>query len=451
MTCFRGTVNMSGAWARRAVAVIKKRAMRLIRWCGLWPETEADRRRRLVEEGRRNPALSISAHVEELSARSAGHEAFHNPSILILQLAHIGDFVLSLRAAKKLREGFRQSPITLVCASWNVEWAKQTGFFDRVVPFDFFSRLNQHWNGATPDIFTRFEELSLGAFDIAIDLRHDADTRPCLYRAKARARVGYMAPIERGYPPLDLMLPPVERLPLSNGSEYSLHAELRLELLADAVLDAYANSAGSHPVALLADSAAERALRPYFILAVGAGDSIRRWPTQKFVELAQKLIDKFAWDVWVVGGAAERPIVEAILAELPATRAIACVDLPLTDLAARVAQASLLVGLGSGVTHLAATLGVSTVSILSGVSPLDVWRPVGTRVVNLVGKTPCAPCGLKHELECPFGVACLTAITPDHVLAAAERVMQRAPASPRHSDRPPESARGLAQYGERKS
>ena len=331
-----------------------------------------------------------------------------------------------------------------------MEWAKQTGFFDRVVPFDFFSRLNQHWNGATPDIFDRFEALPLGAFDIAIDLRHDADTRPCLYRAKARARVGYMAPTERGFPPLDLMLPPVEQLLLSNGSEYSLHAELRLELLADAVLDAYADSAGSHPVALLADADAGRALRPFFILAVGAGNSIRRWPSQKFVELAQKLIEKFAWDVWIVGGAAERPIVEAILAELPATQAFACVDLPLTDLAARVAQASLLVGLGSGVTHLAATLGVSTVSVLSGVSPLDVWRPVGPRVVNLVGKTPCAPCGLKHEKECPFGVACLTAITPDHVLAAAERVM-RAPGSPRRSDRPPSDERILAQRGERKS
>jgi ADP-heptose:LPS heptosyltransferase len=258
-----------------------------------------------------------------------------------------------------------------------------------------------------------------------------------------------MAPVESGFPPLDLMLPQVERLPLSNGQEYSLHAELRLELLADAVLAAYAGGAKSHPISLLAATGTERARRPFFILAVSAGDSIRRWTPEKFVELAQKLIDEFAWDVCVVGGWAERPLVEVILADLPAARAVACVDLPLIDLAARVAQASLLVGLGSGVTHLAATLGVPTVSILSGVSPLDVWRPVGPRVVNLTGETPCSPCGLKHERDCPFAVACLRSITAEHVLAAADRLLQGPHSWRRYSEHPSAGDRDLTQQGER--
>ena len=431
---------MIGRWTRRAAAVARKRFFWLMRRWGLWPEPQADKRQRLIEEARRNPSLKLTARVTELPTRSSGQaDAFSNPTILVLQLAHIGDFVLSLHAAKKLRDGFPGSSITLVCASWNVEWAKGIGFFDRVVAFDFFSRLNQDWKGPSPDLFRRFEALDLGAFDIAVDLRHDADTRPCLYRVNARARAGFMAPLEGGFPPLDLMLPQIERLPLSNGREYSLHAELRLTLLADAVVAAYADGAESHPISLLAASGAPPP-RPFCVLAVSAGDSIRRWSPAKFAELAQRLIDELGLDVCVVGGWSERPIVEAILSELPQGRAFACVDLPLIELAARVGQASLLVGLGSGVTHLAATLGVPTVSILSGVSPLAVWRPVGPRVVNLTGETPCSPCGLKHEKDCPFDVVCLRSITAEHVLTAADRLLQA-------SDRARRDPEGLADRG----
>ena len=413
--------NVFPKWLRRATVLARDRVRRLMRrWAG--PEPEYESQRELIDRARRNPAVTISAKVVELPSQASGG-SFVKPSILILQLAHIGDFVLSLRAAKKIRDGFPGSAITLVCATWNVDWAKGTGLFDRVVAFDFFSRLNQHWNGPNPDILQRFEALGLGAFDIALDLRHDADTRPCLYRVKAQVRAGYVAPVEAGYPALDLMLPAAEGLRLSNGETYSLHAEMRLELLADAVIDAYGEQDRAHPVSLLAGVAATPA-RPFVVLAVGAGDSIRRWPEAQFVKLGRRLIERLDFDALVVGGGAEREIVAAIVAALPPARAAAGLDLPLVELAARVAGASAVVGLGSGVTHLAATLGVPTVALLSGVSPLDVWRPIGARVVSLTGQTPCSPCGLKDEKDCPFGVACLRSITPDHALAAIERLLR---------------------------
>jgi ADP-heptose:LPS heptosyltransferase len=128
-----------------------------------------------------------------------------------------------------------------------------------------------------------------------------------------------------------------------------------------------------------------------------------------------------------VGGAAEKNAVDAVASRLPQDRARRVVDLPLIDLAALVSRASLVVGLGTGVTHLGATLGVPTVALLSGVSPLSVWRPVGPRLIALTGEMPCSPCGFRDESQCPFGVACLAEITPDHVMAAADRLLGAAP------------------------
>jgi len=413
---------------RRAVAVIRKRLRRHLR-LDVALLTAAEKRDFGLAKARRS-RVAMPAAVVELPARaSLCEQSFVRPRILVLQMAHIGDFILSLRALQKLSEGFPGSEITLVCASWNVDWARQTGFVDRIVAFDFFPRLNADWRGATPDIFARFAALPLGGFDLAVDLRHDADTRPCLYRVEASARAGFEAPLEKGFAPLDLTLPRVELLPRSDGREFSLHAELRLELLAEAVVAAFGER-GPHPATRLAKTAPLSAGRPFAILAVGAGDPIRRWPQEQFVELGRRLIAAYNFDIVVVGGAAERDAVSAVVAGLPQERVSGWIDLPLVELTAKVARASLLVGLGSGVAHLAATLSVPTISLLSGVSPLDVWRPIGPRVVNLTGQTACSPCVLKRIEDCPYGVTCLYSISPERVLQAATELLRAAPAVP---------------------
>ena len=410
-------------WVRRMVVYSRKQVAHAMRRYVGAPIPEKDPRL-FLEEARKRPGMTILPKVVELPTHSFGVRVRSATlEILILQLAHIGDFVLSLRAMKKLRRGFPAARITLVCASWNVDWARRTELFDEIVEFNFFPSLNVNWRGVEKSIFERFEQLQLGVYDIAIDLRHDPDTRPCLYRVRATTRAGYYALLE-GFPPLDLMLPSVELIALSNGQTFSLHAEMRLELLADVVVNALAEPADSHPASLLLPHQARTHFRPYVVFAVGAGDPIRRWPTANYVELAQKLIAEYELDVLVVGGANEGKIVEEICEQAPA-RTFARIDLPLDDLAASLAQAVLVVGLGSGVSHLAAALGTPTLVLLSGVSPLDVWRSVGPRVINLNAPMPCSPCGLRHETECPFGVTCLRSITPNDALQRIRALMPK--------------------------
>ncbi len=353
-----------------------------------------------------------------------GRSLSDRPAILILLFAHFGDFLLSLRAIKRIRDGFVGSQITLVSASWNIDWAQKTGFFEHIIAFDFFSRLNRDWNGPDRDIYDRFAALPLSAYDIAIDLRHDADTRPCLYRVDAQFRAGFLAPVEDGFPHLDLMLPSVENLELSNGSEYSLHAELRLELLANAVVSAFATRSEPHPVSLLAVPGKKEApRRRYAVLSLSAGDAIRYWPLRMFAEVGATVIDRQRLDIVVIGGTAERDYIDKLTSMLPKHNVTAILDMPLSELPTLIAQSSLYIGLGTGVTHLSAMLGVPTVAILSGVSPLSVWRPVGPKTIALTGETPCSPCGFKEEKQCPFAVACLNAISPGNVIDAVDELL----------------------------
>jgi len=57
--------------------------------------------------------------------------------------------------------------------------------------------------------------------------------------------------------------------------------------------------------------------------------------------------------------------------------ALQCLDLPL--LAAVLSQCSLFIGNDSGITHLAAALGVPTIALFGPTDPY-VWGPRGTKV-----------------------------------------------------------------------
>jgi hypothetical protein len=127
--------------------------------------------------------------------------------IVVLKLDHRGDFILATLALRALRNEFPAADITLICGPWNEKAAQELGIFDRVVPFKFYSEAAIH--GLMRTYAQRSGELSNllagEAFDLAIDLRVDDDTRELLTVIKARQRAGF-GYAER-YPFLDIALP----------------------------------------------------------------------------------------------------------------------------------------------------------------------------------------------------------------------------------------------------
>jgi ADP-heptose:LPS heptosyltransferase len=346
--------------------------------------------------------------------------------LIVLKLDHIGDFVVGMRAVRMLRDGFADAQITVVCASWNREFAERLGLFDHVVCFDFFTALNRDWVVTQQELaarYDRFAELKLQSYDLAIDLRHDADTRPCLYRIDARHRAGFHAAAEAGLPYLDLMLPISEAIPADAGRSHSLQADLRLQVLAAAAVAAFAPPRPHPALALLHRDIAVAAKR-FAVIAVGAGDPIRVWPIARYAAVGQALIAGHGFEIVIVGGVSDAREAAALAALLPAGAVRLAVGRPIGELPGLLAGASLCVCNGSGVSHLAAALGVPTVCILGGTTRMEVWHPAGAHAISVGGRTPCQPCGLRHADDCRWGVACLDVVQPAHVLAACDAVLR---------------------------
>ncbi|MBS0642652.1 MAG: glycosyltransferase family 9 protein [Proteobacteria bacterium] len=348
------------------------------------------------------------------------------PRILILKLDHIGDFIVGMPAIAHLRAAFPDARLTLVCASWNRPWAERTGWFEQVVQFNLFTQRNADWGGTTPEQFSEFAALDLAGFDLAIDLRHDPDTRPLLAMVGASFRAGFCAPYDQGGSALDIALPDVEHVEPEKGTGQPLHAETRLLLLAMAVSATF-TPAPPHPALRLLTGGSSGRPRPYVILAPGAGSPIRVWPEDRLAAIAHRLLEVTAVDLVLTGGPAEADSAAQIAAALPAERIVnLCATLPLADLPDLIRACSLYVGYDTGTTHLAAALGVPTVALLTGVPNLDVWYPLGRHVRVVAGRIACSPCYLRTASQCPYGVPCLTAIGVDDIWAACAEALGEA-------------------------
>ncbi len=135
---------------------------------------------------------------------------------------------------------------------------------------------------------------------------------------------------------------------------------------------------GADPIPRLAIAkvSAPSGTAPAPVLAVhpGSGSPRKNWPAERWAGLLRRLIEESALHLLLVGGEAEADRVLRLAAALPPERAEVAQGLPLVELAGRLVRCQGFVGHDSGITHLAAALGLRCVA-LWGESSAAIWRP----------------------------------------------------------------------------
>jgi ADP-heptose:LPS heptosyltransferase len=344
--------------------------------------------------------------------------------ILILKLDHIGDLLLSIRAFSLLREAWPDAHLTLVCGPWNVKLASQFGLFDEIHCYNFFSP--QSGDGISAGI-KEFRELPLANYDLAIDLRHDADTRHILNFVRARYRAGFACdpqlPVR-----LDLAIPDLEQVTALEAPRSALHAETRLITLLSAVVATFGPEQGCGAEALVASRPAIRYFDhgPVVALAPGTGNPIKQWGVERFSRVARTLNEEAGCRFLLIGGDADKRDAELIAAALSPDHCVNAVGaLDISDVPLAIEGADLFIGNDSGPTHMAALMGIPTINIFSGVVDVNIWRAKGPNVVTLYAPVPCSPCRLAKLEDCSYRQVCLTSISEDDVVRSALSLLRR--------------------------
>ena len=161
------------------------------------------------------------------------------------------------------------------------------------------------------------------------------------------------------------------------------------------------------------------------ILCHGTTWPSKHWPEPMWQELSLALQERGYRVLVPAGNDLER---QRAIGIATATGAEVLPAMPLAQLLETLESAALVVGVDSGLSHLAAALGTSTVTVY-GSTDAALTGCRGQRAVNLQADFACSPCRLRncnytgtaqHWGDSVVTPACFSRITPDQVMQTIE-------------------------------
>ncbi|HEY8267409.1 MAG TPA: lipopolysaccharide heptosyltransferase I [Xanthobacteraceae bacterium] len=122
--------------------------------------------------------------------------------------------------------------------------------------------------------------------------------------------------------------------------------------------------------------------KPYAVFVHATAQAKKRWPEERWIETGRALHSRGLEIVLPWGSAGERAAAERIAASVPGARVPD--KAPLDAMARLIAGAALVVGVDTGLLHLAAALGVPLVGIFVASEP-GLTGPMGRGPIEIVG------------------------------------------------------------------
>lgn len=336
--------------------------------------------------------------------------------ILLVQLADIGDLVLTTPAIAALREAHPQARIDLLAAERALPLVPD-GLVDRLIPFV------RGRGNASREFFTwgnlrRFHAMRKRQYD-ALIIFHHFSLRAGVFKFWLLAKAsGAGRIIGLKNQNIGFLTDWVE----DEGFGARHQAQYWLDLVA------LLGACGSPRPAMVKHKAmpkiaAAKGDKPRIVIHAGSGgySEARRWSPEGFAAVANALQQEHGAEIVLVGQPeddADR--VASRLISKP-INLVGATSLP--QLADVISGADLFIGADSGVMHIAAATGTPVVSIFGPSNPA-AWRPwtAGANAAVLSSGVECSPCSyVGHGIGAREGCAartCMKLLRPQQVLEA---------------------------------
>jgi len=327
-------------------------------------------------------------------------------SVLIIHQGALGDFILTLPALGILRKAFPKAKSVMIGYPRILELVEKRFYADEILSIDqrgfvpFFLQ-----KGSLDPTLSEF----LRNFDLAIFYGRDGEGALIEnVRKVCQGRILHIDSFPRWGEKIhmaDYFLRQFARYGLSNSVK---NPKLHLKESDRHWAWDFWRSKGVDP--------AERSR--VILLHPGSGSKRKNWPTGRFLDLAHALQDHLGSKILVVLGPAEGPEVQKVFEGLESF--ILAKNLSLLQIASVMEGCRLFIGNDSGVSHMAAALGLPTIAIFGPTDP-NVWAPRGERVFVVRKAIPCSPCSKSRLLHCK-DIECLRGIGVEEVFRGLKQV-----------------------------
>ena len=269
--------------------------------------------------------------------------------ILVIRGGAIGDFILTLPAIKLLRDSFPTAHLELLGYKHIVALAEMSGYANaaRSIEYSGLSSFFSRDRELPPELVEYF-----GSFQQVVSYLFDPDRifAHNLRRAGVRNLITGSPKITDQEHAARQLARPLERLALY------LH----------------------DPAARILPNEPRKPDRSLIAIHPGSGSATKNWPVERCMEMSRQLL-KEDLRLLLVGGEADEEVMQRMEELLPEDRVETAKNLPLPVLAKRLQNCALFIGHDSGISHLAAAVGTSSLLLFGPTDPA-IWAPQNPQV-----------------------------------------------------------------------
>ncbi|MCX6900912.1 MAG: glycosyltransferase family 9 protein [Verrucomicrobia bacterium] len=290
-----------------------------------------------------------------------------NPRILVIRGGAIGDFILTLPAIGALRQRWPSARLEILGYPRIAALADGRYYADAVRSIDAaaMARFFVPEADLDPPLSDYF-----ASFDLVLSYLYDPDDIfsanlaragvPHLFRASAKPDREHAAThFARPLAELGLSVEPPHPRIFPNAADRAF---------AEQFFTVHCPLSTAHSLV---------ALHP------GSGGEHKVWPADRWAAVIRWLREQHGRDILLIGGEADDAARRALA---PFNLPVAW-NLPLPQLAAVLERCALFAGHDSGITHLAAAVGIPTLALFGPTSP-EIWSPRGPKVRVLASRGP---------------------------------------------------------------
>lgn len=303
--------------------------------------------------------------------------------ILVINLAFIGDVLLSSPVIKGLRDAYPDAIIDMLVVPLTEPIAAGNPFVNRVFIYDKrgrHKRLGELWK--------LIQTLRKGKYDLSLSMNFALRGAMLSWAIGAKRRVGYNRQ-HGGLFLTDCADSSRDKL----RHETANHLEI-LKPLGITVTDTRLLFEVKESYRISLRQKVSFSSRPAIAICPFGSYPKKSWPFTKYVQLLKDLAPTA--DCYLIGAVSDQHALEKIRNDAGQNITVLAGNLTLPELAAFLEKVKLLITVDTGPMHLADAIGTPIVALFGPTDP-RIWGPRGAHTLVLQKPVSCAPCWGKIE------------------------------------------------------
>ena len=321
-------------------------------------------------------------------------------NILVVNVNWLGDAVFSIPVFKALKKTYPQARITCLCVPRVKEVLQFCPYVDKIIIYDEKGKHRFPWRK-----WKLIRYLKKERFDAAFLLHRSMTRALMVYLAGIPLRISYGKFKNEDIHRCDYYLKVLEGYGIKVQDRL---CELRLKLTDMQSVDAQLSKAGIGPA------------ENFAVLNTGGNWDLKRWGTDSFVALAQRLDKEFGLRIVFPGARKDREYCQRIAKAADIGAVVLAGETSLGESLALYKRAEVVISADSGPLHLAHSVGADVIGIYGPTRP-EITGPRGSGRCQILFKdVGCnkAPC---YHLACSNNV-CMQSVTVDDVCQAFKKI-----------------------------